>query len=153
MKWVEDGSRPRFDLFGFRMKVVCKVHILSRFHFFSFLNQTVHLFTHISIFFQLFRCFSLTSSHLYLFWFYFFFIFFQMNEMSRRWVTTKIWFIWFQNESGMWSSSYFYSAFGYFHLMFPSNSIILQTDFSTFVWLFIFVIDESFLSYEWHTSY
>ena len=61
-----------------------------------------------------------------------------MNEMSRRWVTTKIWFIWFQNESGMWSSSYFYSAFGYFHLMFPSNSILLQTEFSTFVWLFVF---------------
>ena len=53
MKWVEDGSRPRFDLFGFRMKVVCEVHILSRFHFFfSFLNQTVHLFTQISIFFN-----------------------------------------------------------------------------------------------------
>jgi len=28
MKWVEDGSWPRFDLFGFRMKVICEVHLI-----------------------------------------------------------------------------------------------------------------------------
>jgi len=56
MKWVEDGSRPRFDLFGFKIKVVCEVHILSRFQFFfSFLNQTVHLFTQILVFFSFLR--------------------------------------------------------------------------------------------------
>jgi len=42
--------------------------------------------------------------------------FFQMNKMSTRWVTAKIWFIWSQNESGIWSSyfiqiSFFFSSF------------------------------------------
>ena len=39
IKWVQDGSQPRFDLFGLKMKVVFEVHILSRFHFFFHLSQ------------------------------------------------------------------------------------------------------------------
>ena len=156
MKWAEDGARPRFDLIGFRMKVVCKVHILSRFHFFQLSQPNSSSFYPDLGFFSAFSSkqfiflprsrfcsafsmfFTSIFTSLLIFVLFLFSFFVQMNEMSRRWVMTKIWFIWFQNESDMWSSSYFYSAFGYFHLMFPSNSILLQTDFSTFVWLFVF---------------
>jgi len=53
MKWVEDGSRPRFDLFGFRMKVVCEVHILSRFHFLQLSQPNISSFCPDLSFFQL----------------------------------------------------------------------------------------------------
>jgi len=57
MKWVEDRSRPIFDLFGFRMKVVCKVHILSRFHFFQLSQPNSSSFYPDLIFFSFFDVF------------------------------------------------------------------------------------------------
>ena len=124
-----------------------QIIFLPRSRFFSAFSSKKFIFLPRSRFVQLSQCFSLTSSHLYLFLFSFFF---QMNEMSRRWVTTKIWFIWFQNESGMWSSyfiqiSFFFSAFSTKQFIFlPRSRFFSVFSGKQFIFLLSFYLDLGF---------